>query len=77
MKKVYEMLYELRPENDFMNSNNFIAEALLDSLDILELVSLIEEEYNVQIEPKDIIPENFSNADDIITLINRYKNNIE
>ena len=69
MDKIYDILFEIRPENDFRHSKDFIAEALLDSLDIIELVSMLEEEYGIQISPDDIVPENFTNVEEIEKLI--------
>lgn len=72
-EKIYELLYEVRPENDFRDSSDFVDEFLLDSLDILELVSLIEEKFRVEITPDDIIPENFRSVDEIETMIKNNK----
>lgn len=54
-----EILYEIRPEVDFLNSSNFIENRLLDSLDIVVLVSDIEEAFAISIHVNDIVPENF------------------
>lgn len=69
--KIYEMLYEIRPENNFRNSCNFIQDVLLDSLNILDLVSMIEDEYQINISPKDIVPENFFCIESIKNMIEK------
>lgn len=66
-----EILYEIRPEVDFLNSSNFIENRLLDSLDIVVLVSYIEEAFAISIHVNDIVPENFYNLETIRKLIAR------
>ena len=42
MERIYRILAELRPENDFAASRDFIVEGLFDSLDMVSLVSALE-----------------------------------
>jgi acyl carrier protein len=67
-----EILTEIRPEFDFTGSEDFIEEGLLDSFDVVTLVSDIEMNYGISIEGVDILPENFRNAAAIKTLLQRY-----
>lgn len=66
---VLAMLVDLRPEFDFSESEDFIMDGLLDSFDIISLVSMIEEKYDIRIDGLEIVPENFANLDTIVTLI--------
>jgi acyl carrier protein len=72
LKTVLEILAEIRPEFDFTGSEDFIEEGLLDSFDVVTLVSDIEKNYGISIEGVDILPENFRNAAAIKTLLQRY-----
>ena len=72
MKTVLEILTGIRPEFDFAGSEDFIEEGLLDSFDVVTLVSDIEKNYGISIEGVDILPENFRNAAAIKTLLQRY-----
>lgn len=72
-EKILEILSELRPENDFENSEDFIMEGLLDSLDVVSLVDTVEEEYGISIPGTEISMKNFSNIDSIIELIEKFK----
>jgi len=67
------ILSGLRPECDFENSENFIEEGLLDSMDIVALVDSVEEEYGITIPGTAISAKNFSNLDSIVELIEKYK----
>ncbi|WP_299120269.1 phosphopantetheine-binding protein [uncultured Winogradskyella sp.] len=64
-KIILHLLSEIRPEFDFSESSNFIAEGLLDSFDIVQLVTALDEAYNISIDGLDILPENFSNLEAI------------
>ena len=70
-QKILEMLEELRPEFDFNNSENFILDGLLDSFDVIMLTSMIEEQYDINIDGLDIVPENFVSIQSIELLIKK------
>lgn len=69
MKDVSVLLNEIKPECEFEKSNNFIEDGLLDSFDIIELISKIEHEYGIIIDGLDVVPENFSTISQIEELI--------
>lgn len=70
---ILKMLQELQPTSNFEKSENFIEDGLLDSFDIVQLVSDIETEFNVVISALEILPENFDSIDSICNLINKSK----
>ena len=70
-KKILEILREIQPAGDFENSNDFIKDELLDSFDVIELVSNLESEYSVVIDGLDILPENFKNIESIEDMIRK------
>ncbi len=70
-EKVYELLSILNCDGDFESSTDFLADELLDSFNVIELVSLLESEFEIKIPGMDIVPENFANIDDIIKLIEK------
>lgn len=72
-EKVLEILSNIRPEFDFTEDVNFIEEGMLDSFDIVTLVSEIEDNCGVVISGADILPENFASIDAIVDLINKSK----
>lgn len=76
MEKILEMLKEIKPEQDFETSENFIDDGMLDSFDIITLISMLEEEYNIEVDGLDILPENFETVDAIIGLIKKSGGNI-
>lgn len=66
---VLALLMEIRPELDFTKSADFISDGLLDSFDIITLVSVLEEKYGIKVDGLDIVPENFSSVKDIVRLV--------
>jgi acyl carrier protein len=73
MKTVLQILTEIRPEFDFTGSSDFIADGMLDSLDVIMLVSELEKTFSVSIDGVDIVPENFRNAESIHDLLKKHR----
>ena len=71
MEKLIEILNDLHPDVDFNTAVDLIDEGILDSLDIVSLVSQIDSEFGVTIPAEEIIPENFNSAEDLFALITR------
>ena len=71
MDELLSILNELHPDVDFTTKDHLIDEAILDSLDIVTLISEISENFDVTITAKDIIPENFNSAKALYALIQR------
>ena len=69
MKTVSEILKEIRPEFDFTTSNDFINDGMLDSFDMMTLVSALDKNYGISIQGTDIVPENFMNLQTIEALL--------
>lgn len=68
-KKIISFLTEIRPEFDFSATSNFIESGMLDSFDIVQLVVSIDNEFGISIDGQDILPENFSNIENIVHLL--------
>lgn len=71
MEKIYDLLAELRPECDYRSSKDFFEDGLLDSFDVVSLVSLLEETYGITIDGLEILPENFSSVEAIANIITK------
>lgn len=72
-EKILEILAEIRPEVNFIDSKDFIEDGYIDSFGITTLISELEREYEISILDDDILPENFNTIEHIINLINKYK----
>lgn len=71
MKPLAEILKEIRPEFDFTASNDFIMDGMLDSFDMVTLVSTLDKTYGISIPGTDILPENFQNLQTIQALLRK------
>ncbi|MDD4297961.1 MAG: phosphopantetheine-binding protein [Ruminiclostridium sp.] len=71
MEALLEILNELHPDVDFENKETLIDEKILDSFDIITLISEINEEYDVRIPVDEIVPQNFNSAKSLYKLILR------
>lgn len=71
MEKLLDILSELHSDIDFETEENLIDDGILDSMDIISLISEISDEYDVTITAKDIIPANFNSAKALYELIQR------
>jgi len=71
MKSVIEILTEIRPEFDFAASGDFIADGMLDSFDMVTLVSALDKNWGISIQGTDIVPENFQNLQTIEALLRK------
>ena len=71
MSKVAAILAEIRPELDFSGSQDFFADGLLDSFDLVTLVSELDKTYGISIDGLEITPENFGSVAAIEALLVR------
>jgi len=67
--KILNILGEIRPEFDFRISSNFIDDGMLDSFDIITLVTELDKAFCISIDGVDIVPENFYNLETIERLL--------
>ena len=71
MDNIIEILEQIKPGVDFRTEENLIEEEILDSFDIVTLVAKLNEEFDIEITPADLIPENFNSAQKIYELVTR------
>ncbi|MCH4284237.1 MULTISPECIES: acyl carrier protein [Bacillota] len=71
MEKLLEILNEVNPDVDYENCTTLIDDGLLDSFAILEIVSEINDEFDVEVSAPDIVPENFNSAKALWEMIQR------
>lgn len=68
-EKVLEILKGVKKGVDYENATALIDGGILDSFDIISIVSDLNEEFNVDIMPDELEPENFNTVDAIVALI--------
>ena len=71
MEDLLNILSGMHPEIDFVTQENLIDGGILDSFDIVTLITEITEVFDVTIRARDIVPENFNSARALYDLIQR------
>lgn len=69
MDELMEILEELRPDVDFENETSLIDDGVLDSFDIVALVGELNDAFDIEIKPNNLVPENFNSAEAMMALI--------
>ena len=70
-EKIITILSELRPEFDFTEEVDFIEEGMLDSFDVVNLVTELDSTFGISIDGVDIVPENFASVEAIEELLKK------
>ena len=71
MERLLNILKSMHPEVDFSTEDDLIGNGILDSLDIVTLITEINAEFDISIPVEEILPENFNSAGAIYDLICR------
>lgn len=71
MEKLLEILSSLHPDVDFESCKNLVDGKILDSFDIVTIISEVADAFDVTISAKYILPENFNSADALYALIQK------
>ena len=71
MEELISILKDLHPDVDFTAETDLIGDEILDSLDIVTLITEINDTFDVSIPAEEIVPENFASAESIYALITR------
>ncbi len=70
-KTILAILEDLRPDVDAEEETALVSGGILESFDIVSLVNELQDEFGVEIRPKDLVPENFDSVDAMAAMIER------
>ena len=71
MEELLNILSEIKDDVDFETEDKLIDDGILDSFDILQIISALNEEYDISIPASEIIPENFNSAESLWDMVQR------
>ncbi|OJF75894.1 MAG: acyl carrier protein [Treponema sp. CETP13] len=74
MDKLLKLLSEVNDSVDFENETKLVDDGLIDSFDIIQIISSIDDEYDISIPATEILPENFNSAKALLALIEKLEN---
>lgn len=68
-EKVIEILETVKKNVDFENETAIIDSGILESFDIIRLVNMLADEFDVEFTAAELVPENFNSVDAIVNII--------
>lgn len=66
-----ELLEDVKGNVDYENCTTLVDDRVLDSFDILSIISFINDEFDVSVPAKDIVPDNFNSAQAMLEMVKR------
>ena len=73
MDKILEILEELIPGRDFEGATGLASDGIIPSLMLLNLISELEDEFDIDINIGDVVMENFDSVESIWELVQEYQ----
>ncbi len=61
-------------DSDLNDDTSFLEEGIIDSTGVLELIEYLEEEFDIEIDDEDMIPENLDSLNNLEQFIGRLLN---
>lgn len=74
LEKIMALLEEIRPDVDFENEKKLIDDGILDSFDIISIISEFNEAFDISIDVNDLEPDNFNTVEAMKELVERLSN---
>lgn len=71
MEELLQILRMIRSDVDFENEQKLIDDGILDSFDIISIVSELNDHYSIEINVNDLEPDNFNTVQAIMSLVER------
>lgn len=71
MEKVLDILLKLKPNIDFSKETRLLDDKILDSFDVVMLVSELNQTFNIEIKFGDLTSENLNSVGKIYALVDR------
>ena len=75
IKKIREFIFENflfdASEDDLKNDDSFLEQGTIDSTGVLELVDWLEDDFDIQVEDDELIPENLDSVNALAAFIKK------
>lgn len=68
---IIDILSEIAEDVNFDSCTTLIDDGLLSSLDVIQLIGALNDEFDVSIPATEIIPDNFNSVDAICAMVKR------
>lgn len=70
-EKLQKILLDINPDLDYEKETALVEDGIFDSLEVMSIVTEIEDSFHVEIDPDDVIAENFNSMETILKLIEK------
>lgn len=72
-KMIIELISDIRPYEKITETSELIESGILDSLGIINLITQLEDVFEIEVADDAVTAENFSNVDSIVQLVMKSK----
>jgi len=73
MDEIKEILESIRPDIDFDVEKSLIDDGILDSIDIIGIVTELNDEFDIEINVQYLLPKNFNSLEAIYELVQKLR----
>lgn len=71
MEELLNLLREIKEDVDFEHCTTLIDDHVLDSFDIIQIITALNDEYDITIPASEIVPANFNSAKALYAMVQR------
>lgn len=68
---ILEILADIIDEDDLDTCTTLIDDGVLSSLDIIQLIGALNDEFDLSIPATEIVPQNFNSVDAMVAMVSR------
>ena len=72
--QILDILTDIRPDIDFEKETKLIDDKILESFDIITIVGELNDAFDIEIGPKELIAENFNSLDALTEMVDELVN---
>ncbi|MBK6564115.1 MAG: acyl carrier protein [Saprospiraceae bacterium] len=76
MERLFKILEEVRPDIDFKIEKKLIDDGILDSFDIVSIISELNDEFDIAIRVTELNAENMNSAESMLVMIKRLQSKV-
>ena len=74
-EKIKEILVGVKKDTEsHLDDAKLVSDGILDSLDIMNLIMELESEFDIEIDPEDVLSDNFESVEAILALVEKCRN---
>ena len=71
MQELIEKLKKIKRGVDFEHETKLFDNGFLDSFDVIQIITMLDEDYDITVPPSQIMPDNFNSAEAIYAMMER------